>query len=238
MPTSTGFYGRETEIAWLRGMFEQCAARNADGRFTGGPRMAFVIAESGIGKSRLVQELYLQLTSDATWDPPTIDYWPDAFLEVGAQLRTVPDMKGHVPKGPPRFAWLGARWQTTEVRNVQERRSILPSLRSSVMVHAEILKSHGSAWADAAMRVTESVRKDGVGESIGARLHGRRVRSFDALVSRRLDPGFEIGNHRIRQAVSVGSERAVSRSSAAAQRIGARSLTMALLAEPLRAIHG
>ena len=168
MPTSTGFYGRETEIAWLRGMFEQCAARNADGKFIGGPRMAFVIAESGIGKSRLVQELCLQLTSDAIWDPPTIDYWPDAFLEVGAQLRTVPDMKGHVPKGPPRFAWLGARWQTTEVRNVQERRSILPSLRSSVMVHAEILKSHGSAWDDATARIVNSVKRDGVGETVSA----------------------------------------------------------------------
>ena len=168
MPTSTGFYGRETEIAWLRGMFESCAARNVDGKFIGGPRMAFVVAESGIGKSRLVQELYLQLTSDAIWDPPTIDYWPDAFLEVGAQLRTVPDMKGHVPKGPPRFAWLGARWQTTEVRNVQERRSILPSLRSSVMVHAEILKSHGSAWDDATARIVNSVKRDGVGETVSA----------------------------------------------------------------------
>jgi predicted ATPase len=72
-----GFYGRKRESAWLRGQFDAVAAKDADGRFTG-PRMAFVIAESGIGKSRLVQELYLGLTSDPAWDPPEVDYWPDA----------------------------------------------------------------------------------------------------------------------------------------------------------------
>ena len=84
---SNTFYGRETEITWLRGMFDAVATKGPDGKFTG-PRMAFVIAESGIGKSRLVQELYLRLTSDAQWDPPEVDYWPEAFLEVGAQLRS------------------------------------------------------------------------------------------------------------------------------------------------------
>ncbi|MSR42319.1 MAG: ATP-binding protein, partial [Phycisphaerales bacterium] len=168
MPISTGFYGRETEIAWLRGMFESCAARNADGKFIGGPRMAFVIAESGIGKSRLVQELYIRLTNDPQWDPPEVDYWPEAFGDGGVNLREVPDMKGHVPKGPPRFAWLGARWRSTEEHNALARRSVLPSLRSSVMVHAEILKSHGSAWDDATARIVNSVKRDGVGETVSA----------------------------------------------------------------------
>jgi len=167
MTTGTGFYGRETEIAWLRGMFESCAARNAEGKFTG-PRMAVIVAESGIGKSRIVQELYIRLTNDPHWDPPEVDYWPEAFGDGGVNLRAVPDMKGHVSKGPPRFAWLGARWQSPEERNALARRSVLPEVRSSVMVHAEILQSHGSAWADAAARMSESARKDGVGESIGA----------------------------------------------------------------------
>jgi tetratricopeptide (TPR) repeat protein len=162
-----GFHGREKEFAWLRGMFDAVATKGADGKFTG-PRMAVIVAESGIGKSRLVQELYIRLTEDPQWDPPEVDYWPDAFGDGGVNLRAVPDMKGHVPKGPPRFAWLGARWQSPDERNALARRSVLPEVRSSVMVHAEILKSHGSAWADAASRVSESVRKEGVGESIGA----------------------------------------------------------------------
>ena len=232
-----GFHGREREFSWLRGMFDAVAAKGADGKYPG-PRMAVIVAESGIGKSRLVQELYIRLTNDPQWDPPEVDYWPEAFGDGGVNLRAVPDMKGHVPKGPPRFAWIDARWQSPEERNALARRSVLPEVRSSVMVHAEILKSHGSAWTHAAARVSESVRKEGVGESIGARLDGRRVRSIGALLSRRLGPGFAIGKHRIWQAVSVGSERAISRSSATAQRIGARSLSIAWLTEPLRAIHG
>ena len=112
---SNTFYGRETEIAWLRGMFDAVATKGPDGKFTG-PRMAVIVAESGIGKSRIVQELYIQLANDAQWDPPEVDYWPEAFGDGGVNLRAVPDMKGHVPKGPPRFAWLGAR----EVRSHDE----------------------------------------------------------------------------------------------------------------------
>jgi hypothetical protein len=55
-----GFHGREREFAWLRGMFDAVATKGADGKFTG-PRMAIIVAESGIGKSRLVQELYIRL---------------------------------------------------------------------------------------------------------------------------------------------------------------------------------
>jgi hypothetical protein len=81
-------------------------------------------------------------------------------------------MKGHVPKGPPRFAWLGARWQPTDVRNVSERRSVLPEIRSSVTTHAEILKSYGSAWAKRAGRVGKAILDEAVGaaaEKIGMR---------------------------------------------------------------------
>ena len=47
--------------------------------FNCGIGMAVVVAESGIGKSRLVQALYQQLTIDPAWDPPEVNYWPDAF---------------------------------------------------------------------------------------------------------------------------------------------------------------
>ena len=50
------FWGRSEELAWLRGQFEACATRDSDGSFPG-PRMARVVAESGLEKSWLVQEL-------------------------------------------------------------------------------------------------------------------------------------------------------------------------------------
>lgn len=162
-----GFHGRTEELTWLRGLWDACTARDpSTGRFVGGPRAAFIIAESGIGKSRLVQALYQQLTTDPAWDPPEIDYWPDAFNDQGVQLRVVPDMSDHVAQGPPRFAWLGARWQPTDVRNVSDRRSVLPELRHSIMVHAEILRRQGSLWKDATGRIHEAIRRDGIGEVI------------------------------------------------------------------------
>ncbi|MEY3021823.1 MAG: ATPase domain, partial [Planctomycetota bacterium] len=164
-PARHGFHGREQELAWLRSQFDAVAARGDDGRFVG-PRMAFIVAESGIGKSRLVQELYLRLTNDPRWDPPEVDYWPDAFGDGGVNLAVVPDMKGHVPKGPPRFAWLGARWHAPDERNALDRRSVLPEVRSSATTHAEILRRHGSVWSDMAGRLAGAVRADGLSEAI------------------------------------------------------------------------
>ena len=162
-----GLHGRVDELSWLRGLWDACTERDpVTSRFTGGPRAAFIIAESGIGKSRLVQALYQHLTTDPEWDPPEVDYWPDAFHDLGVQLRVVPDMSGHVAQGPPRFAWLGVRWQPTDVRNVSDRRSALPELRQSIMVHAEILRRQGSLWQDASGRIREAIRQDGLGEII------------------------------------------------------------------------
>ena len=164
---TSGFCGRGQELAWLRGHFEGVATRNTEGQFPG-PRMAVVLAESGIGKSRLVQELYIRLTEDPAWDPPEVDYWPAAFGDGGVNLLVVPSMKGHVPKGPPRFAWLGARWQCPDERNTLERRSVLPDLRASVTVHAEVLRSHGSAWSEVLRRSLAVGREEALGVTADA----------------------------------------------------------------------
>jgi|GEM_PF-2992713 len=164
---NSGFFGRESELRWLLDQFEAVAQRDVEGKFPG-PRLAVVLAESGFGKSRLVQELYIRLSEDPRWDPPEVDYWPAAFGEGGAKLAVVPDMRAHVPKGPPRFAWLGARWQCPDDRNVLERRSVLPDLRSSVMVHAEVLRSHGSTWSEVLRRSLQVGREEGVGAAADA----------------------------------------------------------------------
>ncbi|MFM7282142.1 MAG: hypothetical protein ACKO32_10225 [Planctomycetia bacterium] len=100
--------------------------------------MAVIVAETGYGKSRLVQELYLRLTSDPQWDPPESDYWPDAFRAAGTQLRVNPDLGGHAPKGPPRFMWLG-------VRNA-DLLPVLPNLKSELSIHLRIVERHREGW--------------------------------------------------------------------------------------------
>lgn len=152
----TTFFGRDNELQLLRDLFELSAKREEDGAFAG-PRMAFVIAESGVGKTRLVQELYLQLTQDENWDPEDASYWPNAFSDDNTRLRTVPDMSGHVPKGPPKFVWLGARWQATDVRNPQERRSALPALMSAVMTHVSIIDKYRPIWREVGRKLMRAV---------------------------------------------------------------------------------
>ena len=144
---------------------EAAATRRADGKFAG-PKLAVILAESGHGKSRLVQELYLRLTADERWDPPEASYWPDAFRDLGAQLRVNPDMQGHQPSGPPRFMWLGVRWQPTDQRNVDSR-SALPDLRSELGVHMATIDRHRDLMTTAVQRATHAVKKEGVGEIVG-----------------------------------------------------------------------
>jgi tetratricopeptide (TPR) repeat protein len=169
-----GFHGREKEFAWLRGMFDAVATKDADGKYTG-PRMAVIVAESGIGKSRLVQELYIRLTSDPKWDPPEFDYWPEAFGDDGTKLRENPEMEGHQAGGPPRFLWLGARWSDPNDRNAVQS-AALPNIASALKTHAEIFDRQRSAWASLASRATETVRRE-LGEELAAEVVGRAMQA-------------------------------------------------------------
>jgi tetratricopeptide (TPR) repeat protein len=158
----SAFYGRQQELAWLRQQFESCGSAGPER----GPRMVFLVAESGLGKSRLVQELYFALASDPRWDPPDVDYWPDAFATTGDVLRITPDMKGHKAQGPPRFIWLGARCVSTEGRNGHPERSILPAIRSSMMVHAEIVRACQPIWSEGARRLAAAFKTETAGEAM------------------------------------------------------------------------
>ena len=165
------FFGRTEELAWLRGLWDSCTQRDVNsGKFIGGPRMAVIIAESGIGKSRLVQELYLQLTSDAQWDPPEFNYWPDAFqsdeqLQVNPATRLYEAEAGtpdkHNPLGPPRFLWLGVRWQSPDARNVEERKFAIPAARDILKAHVEIAQRYGPAWQQLLQDSKREFRKKG-----------------------------------------------------------------------------
>ena len=160
------FFGRKQELAWLRGLWNDCTARDKAGAFTNGPRMAFIIAETGIGKSRLVQALYQQLTIDEHWDPDHINYWPDAFQAPGEQIRVNPNHDEHIPKGPPRFLWLGMRSYSNETRNVEERTCSIPSARESLRAHVAIADRHRSAWEHLHAQSARSMKNFDVGKSI------------------------------------------------------------------------
>lgn len=152
-----GFWGRDAEVAWLRALWTQTATR--------GPRMAFILAETGLGKSRLVQAFYQQLTREAEWDPPESAYWPDTFQDANNQLRVNPDLAGHESKGPPKFLWLGARWQRPDERNLEERRCVVPDLRAALDVHVAVARSHASLWRRLRAAAVHAVKHEGTGSA-------------------------------------------------------------------------
>ena len=71
------FYGREDELQRLRDAFERTATDRQ-------PQVLAVVGETGVGKTRLVQELYRQLSRPDAWDPS--QYWPEDFGGSGTSL--------------------------------------------------------------------------------------------------------------------------------------------------------
>ena len=162
-PTQDNFFGREKELAFLRQLWDQATAKDANS----GPRMAMILAETGYGKTRLIQALYQQLTNDPLWDPAEVNYWPDAFQEVSNQLRVNPDMTKHSPKGPPRFLWAGMRWSPPEERNLEERTCSLPEIRDVLRTHVEISRQHSDVWTKLKAKAGKAIKTDGISEATG-----------------------------------------------------------------------
>lgn len=126
------YCGRDDELKQLIGAY--------DGVTNGaGPRLAVVCAERGMGKTRLVQELYRKLSSER--DPD--DYWPDASLFTGNNLRVAPDFndpqtKAHfasftTAERPMPFLWWGFRLNDPQDRN---------AIRSDMAGHRRTLDPH------------------------------------------------------------------------------------------------
>lgn len=131
------WFGFDSCQQWLRRRFDESAAQGDDGRF-GGPRVAVIHAEPGIGIgdggpscTRQIRGLFEQLSADPEWNPPNERYWPRAFtsevLETSEDrvlLRRVgPDRSAFPAACEPRFLWLGAsahpplfKWRKGEVR--------------------------------------------------------------------------------------------------------------------------
>jgi len=158
------FFGREKELATLRQLWDQATTKDANGAYVG-PRMAIILAETGYGKTRLIQALYQRLTSDPLWDPAEVNYWPDAFQEVLNQLRVNPDMAKHSPQGPPRFLWAGMRWSPPEERNLEERTCSLPEIRDVLRTHVEIARQHSGVWTKLKAKAGKTIKTEGISQA-------------------------------------------------------------------------
>lgn len=110
MTANLPFFGRDAELALLHGTWQKTTQERT-------PHIITFVAETGVGKSRIIQQFYNQLTIDPTWDPD--NFWPDAFQSHTTQLSVNPDFPSDfTPSGRPRFLWIGMRWHNAEEQNV------------------------------------------------------------------------------------------------------------------------
>jgi tetratricopeptide (TPR) repeat protein len=125
------FVSRDDELAWL-----QAAWREAK---KGRPQFRVLLGESGVGKTRLVQEFYRWLSREE--DPAATahseGYWPDAFTSETGSLDVNPDFPtdraGPIPQIP--WLWWGLRWPMPERRNEVASGCALIDFRANLEPH-------------------------------------------------------------------------------------------------------
>ena len=175
------FCGREVELSRLVRAYESVAEGS-------GPKLAVICADRGMGKTRLVQELYRHLSS--THDPD--DYWPDSSLFQGNNLRVAPDFndphtKAHfasftTAQRPMPFLWWGFRLADPLDRNAV--RSDMAGHRRTLDPHIErvrFAREHAARFAaarhsakdtakDAALKIGEALLDSVPGVGLGKNL--------------------------------------------------------------------
>ena len=102
---------RKADLDYLQRIWRR--ATEADGE----PQVVMLLAESGMGKTRLVQEFFAHLstTLDGTGEA---GYWPDVLEQVGDNLRVNPAEQDCRADRLPPFLWWGLRFTDAGGRNV------------------------------------------------------------------------------------------------------------------------
>jgi tetratricopeptide (TPR) repeat protein len=130
-----GFYGRQAELGLLRTRFDEVTGRAHPGP-SGGPRFVVLVAENGLGKTRLIQEFYCSLAGDPFWNPPEAPYWPARPSDDGRPLAVAPRRDAVSSDAIPRFLWIGARCPAGGSGSLEDGDSIASALTSALKNHA------------------------------------------------------------------------------------------------------
>ena len=126
------FVGRDRELHWLID-----AWRHAK---TGNPQFLVLLAESGLGKTRLVQEFYRWLSRNE--DPPSAEapqgYWPDAFDSESTSLDVNPRFAiDERPRPKIPWLWWGLRFNRPDLRNQVGAECGLVDYRDALFIHTQ-----------------------------------------------------------------------------------------------------
>jgi tetratricopeptide (TPR) repeat protein len=150
------FVGRERELKQLRDAWRKVAPDSQSGTKPE-PQLVVLLAESGLGKTRLVQEFYRWLST--TQDYPTDDapqgYWPDAFtseresLDVNPSFASDESGVGSIP-----WLWWGIRFSRPDRRNevgshcgvIDYRSALSPHLTPILAARQLKVETKGAIW--------------------------------------------------------------------------------------------
>jgi hypothetical protein len=150
------FFGRQDELALLQSLFGQVAARDGKGRSVDGPRMAVIVAHTGVGKTRLAQELYRWLASHPKWDAG--DFWPDDLGSERDSLRVNPIVEPSA--ATPQFLWWGMRACNHADRNATAAAAIVED--QVPLCHLAVILSGGRALGGSLLATGVDLVKDAV----------------------------------------------------------------------------
>ena len=105
------FLGRELELSTLREAWREASE--------GSPKLVVLLAETGLGKTRLVQQFYAWLST--THDQPGADgYWPDRLELEENSLSVNPGFPDRSSPPPIPWLWWGLRFTNPGLRNRAE----------------------------------------------------------------------------------------------------------------------
>lgn len=116
------FCGRDHELRLLQAAYRPVATGEPPG-----PRLVALVAESGLGKTRLVQEFFRWLSTHEDAAEPE-GYWPDALTTFDNNLQLNPDPAACNNSRPVPFLWWGLRLADPGARN----QAIAGQLASSI----------------------------------------------------------------------------------------------------------
>jgi tetratricopeptide (TPR) repeat protein len=155
------FCGRDSEL-------NELIARWAEVKAGNGPRFVGIIADRGMGKTRLAQQFYAWLAENE--DPD--NYWPDGVSFVGTEMQPGPDVlrdtsvaahfqSFNLIDRPMPFLWWGMRIAAIDEHN---------PVRTALESHAQTLSPHLAPMAYARRLKANKQKLFGIGE--GARDYG------------------------------------------------------------------
>lgn len=121
------FTGREAELSRLLSHWESVKAGE-------GPRAVVLLAEPGLGKTRLAQELYARLVAAEQGGP---GYWPPTLGVEGDNLRVSPRVEECDPGADAAFLWWGVRLTDPDGHNQAAAGALPAHVDQGLVPHLE-----------------------------------------------------------------------------------------------------